>query len=121
MTRINVGIPPKELSNKHLIAEHREIKRIPNHFKKFGEKCLVDIPKEFCLGKGHVKFFLDKPWYTYTRYLEIYKECLNRGFKVTCYANAWESYIGFENLVNYFPTPKDIELIKERIREKTRL
>jgi len=26
MTRINVGIPPAELTNQHLIAEHREIK-----------------------------------------------------------------------------------------------
>ena len=30
MTRINCGIPPEELSDKHLLAEHREIKRIPN-------------------------------------------------------------------------------------------
>ena len=27
MTRINVNILPQELSNKHLIVEHREIKR----------------------------------------------------------------------------------------------
>ena len=33
MTRINVGIPPAELTGKHLIAEHREIKRIPNCIK----------------------------------------------------------------------------------------
>ena len=25
MTRINVGIPPADLVNQHLIAEHREI------------------------------------------------------------------------------------------------
>jgi hypothetical protein len=30
MTRINCGIPPAELTNKHLIAEHREIIRIFN-------------------------------------------------------------------------------------------
>ena len=35
MTRINAGIPVQSLSGKHLIAEHREIKRIPN-----------------CIGKG---------------------------------------------------------------------
>jgi hypothetical protein len=34
MTRINTGIPPKELTDKHLLAEHREIKRIPNCIKK---------------------------------------------------------------------------------------
>ena len=30
MTRINVGIPPTELTDRHLLAEHREIKRIQN-------------------------------------------------------------------------------------------
>ena len=34
MTRINAGIPPKKLTNRHLLAEHREIKRIPNVIKK---------------------------------------------------------------------------------------
>ena len=30
MTRINAGIPVEKLSDQHLLAEHREIKRIPN-------------------------------------------------------------------------------------------
>ena len=34
MTRINVGINPADLTGKHLIAEHREIKRIPNCIAK---------------------------------------------------------------------------------------
>ena len=33
MTRINVGVDPSELNVKMLIAEHREIKRIPNLIK----------------------------------------------------------------------------------------
>jgi hypothetical protein len=33
MTRINVGVDPAELSTRHLIAELREIKRIPNLVK----------------------------------------------------------------------------------------
>ena len=49
MTRINVGILPKELSNKHLIAEHREIKRIPNCISK-GKYNMDGQPDRFKLG-----------------------------------------------------------------------
>ena len=43
MTRINVGIPPAELTDKHLLAEHREIKRIPNCIAK-GKYNMDGIP-----------------------------------------------------------------------------
>lgn len=46
MTRINCGIPPSELTNKHLLAEHREIKRIPNAIAK-GKFSMTNQPKEF--------------------------------------------------------------------------
>ena len=59
MTRINVGIPPADLNGRHLIAEHREIKRIPNLVNR-GRYSLDNQPKLFKLGKGHVKFFYDK-------------------------------------------------------------
>lgn len=57
MTRINVGIPPKDLNTKHLIAEHREIKRVPNLIKK-GRLKSSNIPSNFTLGAGHIKFFM---------------------------------------------------------------
>ena len=40
MTRINVGIDPSELNMKMLMAEHREIKRIPNCVKKVDSQWL---------------------------------------------------------------------------------
>ena len=67
MTRINSGVDPKELSDKHLIAEHREIKRIPNKVKS-GKYDITDQPKFFKMGTGHVKFFYDKLKYLYDRY-----------------------------------------------------
>ena len=79
MTRINCGIPPKELSRLHLLAEHREIKRIPNVIKK--KNGIIDIkkiPKEFCLGTGHVTFFYNKLKYLHNRYIDIHKECVTR-------------------------------------------
>lgn len=71
MTRINVGIPPRELTNKHLTAEHREIKRIPNAVKT-GKAKMVGIPAQFTLGTGHVKFFYNKLGYLRQRYLELH-------------------------------------------------
>ena len=59
MTRINIGVSPNELIGKHLLAEHREIKRIPNCIKK-GRYKMIGIPDKFKLGTGHVKFFYNK-------------------------------------------------------------
>ena len=41
MTRVNVGIPPVELVDQHLLAEHREIKRIPNCVAK-GKNTMIN-------------------------------------------------------------------------------
>ena len=116
MTRINVGIPPKQLTRQHLIAEHREIKRIPNVIAK-GKFNLKGQPKEFTLGTGHVKFFYDKLGYLKKRYEEIYFECRRRGYDVTYYGDAWNGIP--ENMMgDYQPTIKDIEIITERINQR---
>lgn len=116
MTRINCGIEPAELNNKHLIAEHREIKRIPNCVSR-GRFNLKSIPKEFTLGKGHVAFFYDKLNYLKERYEEIYKECKSRNFNVTYYGNAWDN-LPKELMNDYIPTERDREIIRQRIKEK---
>src|ERR1700722_7646505 len=97
MTRINISVPPKELSAKHLIAEHRELKRIPNSIRN-GKAVIENIPPKFTLGKGHIKFFYDKMLLLKKRYEELYRECINRGFKVTYYGSAWDGIP--ENLMN---------------------
>jgi hypothetical protein len=110
-------VPPKELSNKHLIAEHREIKRIPNAIRS-GKAIVKDIPAKFTLGKGHVKFFYDKLLFLKVRYEELYRECINRGFKVTYYGNAWEDIP--DNLMNdYSPVKEDDFIIRARIKERS--
>ena len=70
MTRINCGIPPAELSDRHLIAEHREIKRVPNLVRK-GRYSMKGQPVEFTLGTGHIKFFYDKLGYLLERYQQL--------------------------------------------------
>ncbi len=119
MTRINAGIHPKKLSDKHLLAEHREIKRIPNHLKKFGDRCLSNAPTLFKLGKGHVLFFISKGKYTLKRYLQIFAECKRRGFNVQNFKSAWDIYDKFSYLFDdWIPEEHEIQLVKQRIEER---
>lgn len=116
MTRINVGIPARELTNKHLIAEHREIKRIPNAIAK-GRCNLKNIPAQFTLGTGHVKYFYNKLGYLRERYVDLYTECKIRGFNVQNYLASWEGVP--QDLMNgYTPTERDIRIIRERIADR---
>tara|TARA_R110002167_G_scaffold329631_1_gene536309 strand:+ start:131 stop:508 length:378 start_codon:yes stop_codon:yes gene_type:complete len=116
MTRINVGIPPAELINQHLIAEHREIKRIPNCIAK-GKYNMDGIPDEFKLGTGHVKFFYNKLLYLKNRYNSLYNECIKRGFNVQNYIGAWDN-VPQELMNDYKVKQNDITIIKQRIDER---
>lgn len=116
MTRINVGVDPKELSDKALLAEHREITRIPNAVKT-GKAKIRNLPEQFSLGTGHVRFFYDKLMYLKIRYHQLYKECKARGFNVT---NKSESFQGLpRSLMNrYKATRRDRNIIIKRLKEK---
>jgi deoxyribonuclease (pyrimidine dimer) len=114
MTRINVGIDPSELNMKMLMAEHREIKRIPNCVKK-GRFSMVGQPKEFTLNAGHVKFFYDKLSYLKNRYERLYAECVKRGFNVQYYGDAFDG-INQAYMNDYTETGRDRQLILERIK-----
>ena len=116
MTRINAGILPKDLTSKHLIAEHREIKRIPNCVGK-GKYNMDNIPDKFKLGTGHVKFFYNKLLYLKNRYRSLYEECIRRGFSVQNYINAWDN-VPEELMNDYVPTNRDRKIIEERIKHK---
>lgn len=116
MTRINVGYPVEKLTSKHLIAEHREIKRIPNTVRT-GKAIIKDIPESFKLGTGHVKFFYNKLGYLLKRYELIYRECIKRNFKVEYYGSAWVG-IPKELMQDWQPSNHDCKIIKERINSK---
>ena len=116
MTRINVGIPPAELTDKHLLAEHREIKRIPNCIAK-GKYNMDGIPGKFKLGTGHVKFFYNKLLYLKNRYIILYWTCKRRGFNVQNYIGAWDN-LPQELMNDYKVKANDIRIIRERINEK---
>ena len=116
MTRINVGIQPVELNNQHLIAEHREIKRIPNCIAK-GKYNMEGMPDKFKLGTGHVKFFYNKLLYLKNRYISLYNECIKRGFNVQNYIGAWDN-VPQELMNDYKVEDNDIVIIKQRIDER---
>lgn len=116
MTRINVAIPPQELTAKHLIAEHREIKRIPNVVAK-GKFNINSVPPSFRLGTGHVAFFYNKLLYLRNRYETIYTECVKRGYNVQYYGNAWDG-VPAHLMNDYTPTKADEQIIRERISER---
>lgn len=124
MTRINAGIRPYQLTRQHLLAEHREIKRIPNHVFKFRDRIDIKaIPPVFKLGTGHVKFFYNKIKYLQKRYTEIYNECIKRGYNVTDYSESFGRFAVDSKLhtlyfQDWVETKEATELIEERINER---
>ena len=111
MTRINV-VPPPELTDKHLIAEYRELPRVSTLARKLSEKEIVD---EYCLGKGHVKFFYDKGLFLKKRFKAIVREMKARGWnpKHTTYRPHPR---GLNK--DWIATAKALRLNRERIRER---
>lgn len=80
MTRINL-IDVEELSDQNLLAEYRELPRcIKQDFD------LSDAPKQYTLGKGHMKWAAQYPGFLIGRYYQICNELVYRGFKLkyTC-------------------------------------
>lgn len=118
MTRINSAIPVQHLTDEHLLAEHREIKRLPYCLaRSFKSRSKRRIPSEFCLGTGHVLFFLDKMKFVSRRYKELYAECRKRGFTVADYSSNFEN-ISMDYLNDYIPTSNEREVLIKRITER---
>ncbi len=116
MTRINADIPVKELVGKHLLAEHREIKRIPNTIVS-GKAKIENIPTEFKLGAGHVKFFYDKQTFLLRRYKQLYAECVERGYNVTNYESCWDG-MPSELWNDYQFSEDENNIVRQRIADR---
>ncbi|WP_340608379.1 pyrimidine dimer DNA glycosylase/endonuclease V [Xenorhabdus bharatensis] len=116
MTRINL-ILPSELCDQHLLAEHRELTRIPNEIVRRKGNVTLSTSEKYLLGKGHVIFFRDKLLFLKKRYEAIHQECLNRGFSVV---NRWPDDVSvYHHLWNdYQVTEEDISVNMARIKER---
>lgn len=115
MTRINV-VPVEELCDQHLLAEHRELTRIPNAVAK-GKFHLKGQPTDYKLGEGHVRFFFNKLTFLKKRYDLLHQECKKRGFNV--------QYIWPDNLpddpalwLDYQVTEAALSINRERIQQR---
>lgn len=115
MTRINV-IPVEELCDQHLLAEHRELTRIPNCISR-GRYSLKGIPDQYVLGTGHVKFFYDKLSFLKERYRALCDEAAFRGFSVQ---DRWPELDCPELFNAYLPTEEAMALNRSRIAERMR-
>ena len=115
MTRINL-VPPAELCDQHLLAEHRELTRIPNLIVK-GKYHLAGQPDEYTLGTGHVRFFYNKLAFLQRRYHALHDECRARGFKVH---NIWPQNLPQDAALwqDYQPSETALALNRARIAER---
>jgi hypothetical protein len=116
VTRINAGIRPAELVDPHLLAELREIKRIPNVVKR-GRARLDGLPPQFSLGTGHVRFFYNKLGYLLNRYQELRAEAMQRGFQVQDWSPAWEG-VPPELMGDWQETPGARAEVQARIQQR---
>ena len=125
MTRINV-VDPAELCDQHLLAEFRELTRIPNAVRR-GAIATNKIPLMYTVrtenhpagGVGHVRFFVDKLQWLRDRYEALTSECRSRGFKIT---PIWPEEVSISNFPHlwgdYTPTPEARALNRTRIAEQ---
>jgi hypothetical protein len=108
-----------------LVAEYREITRLPKNLQKSLARktkpfSLKEIPPQYTLGKGHVKYFYDKMLFLQNRFEQLVQEMLNRGYN----PNFRDSSIfipldkSFYN--DYTPTMEAIEINRQRIKERTK-
>lgn len=82
MTRINC-VPVQELTNKHLLAEYRELPRVfglAQRAYQRGEDPAT-FPQEYLLGKGHVRFFYARLEWLTRRWTHIYMEMRGRRYQ----------------------------------------
>ena len=122
MTRINL-VEPGELSNQHLVAEYREIFMVGSALQrslksKNWKKIKQNLPKEFTLNVGHVKFFNNKGKYLYKRYQLIVEEMKRRAMKPNPDRKFKTEQFSKDFYNDWSPNLKDLEIIRLRIQEK---
>jgi len=122
MTRINV-VPVQELSRLHLIAEYKEIMRLPGNLKTSLNRKkpfdMAEIPSQYTLGKGHVKFFYNKMLYLKNRFELLIAEMKARGYKPNYVDSQIFMNCPIQFLNDYVPDAQAIELNRMRIKERS--
>jgi len=125
MTRINL-VPPSELADQHLFAEFREIKMVPKALARsitaHGlDEVLRQVPTEFVLGAGHVRFFYNKGAYLAARFEALRVELRRRGIQFNeASALDPDAVFSVDAVLrqDYTPTSAALALVRQRIAER---
>lgn len=130
MTRVNADLCPAVLTDQHLLAEYREMRRIPRSLlKSLAGKSVAavigQIPADFRLGAGHLKFFYDKGYFLIGRHALLRRELLKRAYRLNddgVFDNlgVYRQHPAFLGPDNYAFSSQARAVIVERIMETTR-
>jgi deoxyribonuclease (pyrimidine dimer) len=120
MTRINI-VPVKELCNQHLFAEWREMPRLVSNLEKSLNRKVpfknTEIPPEYVLGKGHVKFFYDKFEFLYKRHKQLTEALLEKGYDIRADSDIFKT-VDKKWFNDWKPSTKEMELNRKRITDR---
>ena len=118
MTRINT-VPPKALTDQHLLGEYNEIRRPINlaikRYSKERNRIHQNIPSAYSLRTGHVTFFYNKLQYIKDRFEAIKEEMMAHGWSTNGQIDA---DIPDELLGNWQPDLNSNKILKERLVER---
>lgn len=129
MTRINT-IDPQYNTTQNLLAEWRELTRVPNKIKSGRTKLNKALPSSYCIrsddynvgGAGHELFFVARLKWLQSHYEDILLELEKRGYPQT---NNWPSEVNktdypFLYSMDYTPSKRDYVKCIQRIYERFR-
>lgn len=123
MTRVNMSFPPRMLADKHLVAEWKELMRMPRFALRY-EKPPNDMPREFCLNKGHMKSLLPFMDYLCCRQSALGREIESRGFNANwkLAQDTWTSWMletpFWQVKETYVENNRDFNIVLERLKER---
>lgn len=111
LVRVNL-VSPRVLVDEMLRAEYVELQMLMTFISKYS---VGFIPERYTLGKGHMSFFRNKPFFIMSR-LESVKHELNIRFGTKYKTNVGLMFIQRE----YVPSAEDIKLNESRIIDRLR-
>ena len=120
MTRINV-VPVEELSDNFLMAEYFELPRLYPLIIKAAQRDDREIPAEYLMGEGHMRFFYNKLSYLFQRHNKLQLEGIKRQLKLVIDPKVqMPTELALRNLNSwwwgdYKPTPEAIQLNRDRL------
>ena len=80
---------------------------------------MSEIPSQYVLGTGHVKYFYDKMKFLETRFTQLVNEMIRRGYNPQYIDSGIFRDVPVGFYKDYTPTLEAIELNQQRIKERS--